>query len=120
MSVKGHERHFRAVPIMSLVPSIATEWRIFRNEASYRYDDATTRVIWHRLARCAGVPLIGSRTVGSTVTLKLAPSGLNGSYQGAPTSSQPCHQPCSPTTTRGSSSSFRRTRAEHAAKGSFY
>ena len=33
----------------------------------------------HRLARCAGVPLIGSRTVASTVRLKLAPSALNGS-----------------------------------------
>ena len=33
----------------------------------------------HRLARCAGVPLTGSRIVASTVRLKLAPSSLNGS-----------------------------------------
>jgi hypothetical protein len=35
--------------------------------------------ISHRLARCAGVPLTGSRRVGSTVRLKFVPSTLNGS-----------------------------------------
>jgi hypothetical protein len=35
--------------------------------------------IWHRLARCEGVPLMGSRIVASTVALKFAPSGLKGS-----------------------------------------
>ena len=43
------------------------------------YDDTATRVIWHRLARWPGVPLTGSRFVGSTVALKLDPSELKGS-----------------------------------------
>ena len=40
---------------------------------------AGTRRTSHRLARWEVVPLIGSRAAGSTVRLKFAPSGLNGS-----------------------------------------
>src|SRR5262252_7364788 len=44
----------------------------------------------------------GSRTAVPMSRLKLVLRGPNGSYPGASSSSHACHQPCSPTTTRGS------------------
>ena len=72
------------------------EARQVRGAVAARMGAGGTGRISHRLARCAGVPLIGIADGGVDGQIEIRALRAERVIAGAPNSSQLCHQPCSP------------------------